>query len=181
MQRAKNVITAIPSKGDDDVDYGTGESTDFFGNDNASEEIMNIGGEKIHNVIQSTTDEEITQVKKDIADRLDAKLPEATMLDIKRQLRKNTDLATKGQKETSSKREKASSIVLFSQGESRSEGEQKVLNIQVSKVMVPTIVFIKPLVLDIIDLIHLAAEKLESKSNSKMPDVTALEKEIREK
>ena len=141
-------------------------------------------------------------MKKDIADRLDAKLPEAIMLDIKRQLRKNTDLATKvdslekrmtameasltaihlhqaqqtdllqrlmvaqipsstqladnkkGEKETSSKGEKASSIFLFSQGESRNEGEQKVLNIQVSKVIVPTIAFTKPPVLDSIDLIQ---------------------------
>ena len=34
-------------------------------------------------------------MKRDISERLDSKLPEATMLDIKRQLRKNSDLATK--------------------------------------------------------------------------------------
>ena len=45
MQRAKDAITAMPPKGDDDVDYGTGESADFFGDASASEEIMNIGGE----------------------------------------------------------------------------------------------------------------------------------------
>ena len=39
----------------------------------------------------------------------------------------------KGEKETSTKGEKESSIVLFSQGESRSKGEQKVLNIQVKQ------------------------------------------------
>ena len=59
----------------------------------------------------------------------------------------------KREKETSFKGEKESSIVLFSQGESRSEGEQKVLNIQVSKVILPTIAFTKPPMLDNIDLI----------------------------
>ena len=34
-------------------------------------------------------------MKKAISDKMDSKLPEATMLDIKRQLRKNSDLATK--------------------------------------------------------------------------------------
>ena len=36
MQRAKDAITAMPPRADDDVDYGTGESADFFGD--ASEE-----------------------------------------------------------------------------------------------------------------------------------------------
>ena len=46
MQRVKDVITAMPPRADDEVDYGTGESADFFGDDgDDSEELMDIGGE----------------------------------------------------------------------------------------------------------------------------------------
>ena len=44
MQRAKDVITTMPPRADDDVNYGTGESADFFG-DASEEGILDIGGE----------------------------------------------------------------------------------------------------------------------------------------
>ena len=77
---------------------------------------------------------------------------------------------------TASKGEKSSS-----KGEKGESERELQLNIQVSKVIVPTIAFTKPPVLDNIDLIQRAAEKLELKSNPKILDVTALEKEIKEK
>ena len=46
MQREKDAITSMPPRADDEVDYGTGESADFFGDDgDDSKELMDIGGE----------------------------------------------------------------------------------------------------------------------------------------
>ncbi|KAL8148766.1 hypothetical protein AgCh_005941 [Apium graveolens] len=115
---------------------------------------------------------EVGQLKKDIFERLEARLPETSMTDIKRQLGKNSDLATKKlvAEQTSSstqlvdnkKGEKESSIVPVSQESSRIEGEQKVLNIQVSKSIVPIIAFTKPPAKDSIDLIKEAATNLRA-------------------
>ncbi|KAL8094885.1 hypothetical protein AgCh_036413 [Apium graveolens] len=44
---------------------------------------------------ENTMKSDIEEMKKAISHKMDYKLPEATMLDIKRQLRKNSDLATK--------------------------------------------------------------------------------------
>ena len=130
------------------------------------------------------------------------------MIDIKRQLRKNSDLATQvdsldkrmtamkasltaihlhqaqqtdllqklvgaqtsssAQLDDNKKGEKSLSQVR--QAEPSSEGE-KVVNVQISQVIIPEITLPKPLVLDNIDLIQIAAAKLESKSIPKMLDV----------
>ncbi|KAL8107131.1 hypothetical protein AgCh_023793 [Apium graveolens] len=72
------------------------------------------------------------------------------------------------------------SIIRVSQGESTSEGE-KVLNIQVSKVIIPAIAFTKPPAIDNIYLIKIAAVKLESNDKLKKLDVAAVELELNEK
>ncbi|KAL8114209.1 hypothetical protein AgCh_021171 [Apium graveolens] len=143
-----------------------------------------------HNQDVTSIKTEIDQVKKDIFERLDAKLSEATMLDIKIQLRKNSDLATKVDSLdkrmttmevslTTIHRHQAQQTQLL-QAEPSSKGE-KVINVQISQVIVPEIILPKPPVLDNIDLIHIAAAKLESKSISKMLDVAAVEKELDDK
>ncbi|KAL8101511.1 hypothetical protein AgCh_033423 [Apium graveolens] len=48
-----------------------------------------------HNLDVTLIKTEIDQVKKDVSERLDAKFPNTTVLDINRQLRKNYNLATK--------------------------------------------------------------------------------------
>ena len=55
------------------------------------------------------------------------------------------------------------------------------VNVQISQVIVLEITLPKPPVLDNIDLIQIAATKLNSKSNPKMLDVSAVEKELDEK
>lgn len=46
MQRAKDAITAMPTKADDDVDYPSGGSEDFFGDEDDDDEgLTDIGGE----------------------------------------------------------------------------------------------------------------------------------------
>ncbi|KAL8148041.1 hypothetical protein AgCh_005398 [Apium graveolens] len=69
------------------------------------------------------------------------------------------------------------SIIPVSQRESTSEGE-KVLNIQVSKVIIPATAFTKPPSFDSIDLIKIVAAKLESNDKLKKLDVTSVELEL---
>ncbi|KAL8114359.1 hypothetical protein AgCh_021280 [Apium graveolens] len=128
-----------------------------------------------------TIKNKIGEIKKDFNTRLDARLPGTTMTKIAQNMRKEADLnrkvedmntrLTKGEKD---------SIISVSLGESTSEGE-KVLNIQVSKVMVPEIAFTKPPAFDSIDLIKIAAAKLESNDKLKKFHVAAVELKLNEK
>ena len=72
------------------------------------------------------------------------------------------------------------STIQVSQAEPTSEGEH-VVNVQISQVIIPEITLPKPQVLDNIDLIQIAAAKLNSKTNPKMFDVAAVEKELNDK
>ena len=55
------------------------------------------------------------------------------------------------------------------------------MNVQISQVIVPEITLPKPPVLDNIDVIQIAAAKLDSQSNFKKLDVAAVEKELDDK
>jgi len=128
-------------------------------------------------------------MKKAISDKMDSKLPEATMLDIKRQLRKNSNLATKIdvldtrmsameasltaihlhqaqqtdllQKPVAAQTPSSNQLDDNKKGEKGpSEGEK--LQIQISKVIVPSITISKPPVTDSIDLINAAAANIRA-------------------
>lgn len=86
-------------------------------------------------------------------------------------------LPTPTQLDANKKGEKEDLTFPVSQGGSTSEEEQ-VLNIQVSKVIVPAITYTKPPVLDIIDLIQLAAAKLKSSEHLDKIDVVAVEQAV---
>ena len=72
------------------------------------------------------------------------------------------------------------SLTQVSQEEPTSEGEH-VVNVQINQVIFLEITLPKPPVLDNIDLIQIAAAKLESKLIPKMLDVAAVKKELDEK
>ncbi|KAL8155478.1 hypothetical protein AgCh_000751 [Apium graveolens] len=148
MIRAKNAITILPSTAGD-VDYETGGSADFFGDESgdSEDEAMDIGGEVgsssrsgfQHARDVNTIKGDIEEMKKAILDKMDSKLPEATMLDIKRQLRKNSDLATK----------------------------IDALDTRI-KVIVPSITISKPPVTNSIDLINAAAANFRAVEKKKL-------------
>ncbi|KAL8104610.1 hypothetical protein AgCh_028723 [Apium graveolens] len=127
---------------------------------------------------------DIEEMKKAISDKLDSKLPEATMLDIKRQLRKNSDLATKIdaldtrmsameasltaihihqaqqtdllQKLVAAQTSSSTQLDDNKKGEKGSSEGGK-LQIHISKVSVPSITISKPPVINSIDLINAVA------------------------
>ncbi|KAL8154567.1 hypothetical protein AgCh_000077 [Apium graveolens] len=138
---------------------------------------------------------DIEEMKKAILDKMDYKLPEATMLDIKRQLRKNSDLATKIDALDTRMSSMETSLTAFhlhqaqqtdllqklvaaqtssstqlddnKKGEKGpSEGER--LQIQTSKVIMPSITISKPPVTDSIDLINAVAANIRAADKEKL-------------
>ncbi|KAL8092306.1 hypothetical protein AgCh_034562 [Apium graveolens] len=115
MQRAKDAIIAIPSTTDANTKSLLHAHLECL-------QLCKIQSLK-QNQDVSEIKIEIGQVKKNITKRLESMLPASTLLDINRQLRKNSDLSSKGE---------TNSIIPVNQGESASEWE-RVLNINVSK------------------------------------------------
>ncbi|KAL8113421.1 hypothetical protein AgCh_020652 [Apium graveolens] len=140
----------------------------------------------------------IDEMKKAISDKMDSKLPEAAMLDIKRQLRKNSDLATKMDALDTRMSAMEASLTAIHPHQAQqtdllqklvaaqtssspqlddnkkwekgpSEGEK--LHIQISKVIVPTIAFTKPPLTDSIDLINEAAASLRAAEREQLKPI----------
>ncbi|KAL8089554.1 hypothetical protein AgCh_039139 [Apium graveolens] len=138
---------------------------------------------------------DIDEMKKAISDKMDSKLPEAIMLDIKRQLRKNFILATKIdaldtrmssmeasltaihlhqaqhtdllQKLVAAQTSSSTQLDDIKKREKGpSEGER--LQIQISKVIVPSITISKPPVTNSIDLINAAAANFRAAEKKKL-------------
>ncbi|KAL8112240.1 hypothetical protein AgCh_019802 [Apium graveolens] len=154
--------------------------------------------------------QEVSEVKQDFIARLDARLPGTTMTEIAQKLRKEADLNRKVEAVDSklSDVEKSMAKILTNQetqtallqqlvaaqlpstlqldadkkGEkgTSSDGEKQ-LNIQISKVILPIIAFTKPPAMDNIDIINLAAAKLETNDKLLKIDVAVAEKELKEK
>ncbi|KAL8134938.1 hypothetical protein AgCh_009811 [Apium graveolens] len=138
-----DAITALPSTAGD-VDYETGGSEEFFGGEggDSEEEPLDIGGKWI------PWTKEWFLWKLLLQQSIYTKLNKQTCFqNWWLHTSSSTQLADnkKGEKESS-----------------RSEGEQKVLNIQVSKAIMPIFAFIKPPAKDSIDLINEAPATLRA-------------------
>ncbi|KAL8104390.1 hypothetical protein AgCh_028555 [Apium graveolens] len=132
--------------------------------------------------------QEISKVKQDFVARLDARLPGTTMTEIAQKLRKEADLHRKEAQTALLQQLVAAQLPSSQQLDGNKKGEkgsssegEKLLKIQVSKVIVSAIAFTNPPAMDNIDLINLAAAKLKSNDKLTKIDVAAVEKELNDK